>query len=126
MNLFLYIIWSTAYFKKDEILKDMSKSFIVHKIIEIEWTRDKFAENLSRFYGQKLPPNSFKEKACGTDPFTLVVVEDEEPLYEMRKTSRGNEEWVNVHAFDKKMLYREWCMHVTVAEIAKSGLRRRS
>lgn len=108
MNLYLYIIWSTAYYKKTEILEDINKTFKVHKIIEIAWTKDKFAENLSRFYGQKLPKNSFKEKACGKEPFTLVVFEDEKPNFEMRKTSRGKEERVNSRVFDKKLLYREW------------------
>ncbi len=108
MNLFLYIIWNTAYYKKDEIIKDIDKSFIIHKIMEVYWTPDKFSENLSRFYGQKLPPNSFKEKACGKGPFSLVVFEDKNPIYEARKTSRGVDEIVNIHTFDKKMLYREW------------------
>lgn len=108
MNLFLYIIWSTAYYKKQEILEDIGNTFDIQKVIEVEWTKDKFAENLSRFYGQKLPRNSFKEKACGTDPFTLVVVEDKNPVYEMRLTSRGDQERVNIHAFDKKTLYRKW------------------
>lgn len=108
MNLFLYIIWSSAYNKRDEILKDIQGTFHVHKIIEMTWSKNRFAENLSRFYGQKLPANSFKEKACGTDPFTLVIFEDKNPVYELRKTSRGEDERVNVHTFDKKMLYRKW------------------
>lgn len=108
MNLFLFIIWNTAYYKKDEIIEDINKSFIIHKIMEINWTPESFSENLSRFYGQKLPPNSFKEKACGTGAFTLVVFEDQAPQYELRKTSRGNDERVNIHTFDKKTLYREW------------------
>lgn len=108
MNLFLYIIWSTAYFKKKEIIEDIDKAFKIYKTVEIVWSKNKFAENLSRFYGQKLPQNSFKEKACGIAPFTVVIFEDEDPKYEMRKTSRGKEEWVNSRVFDKKMLYREW------------------
>lgn len=107
-NLFLFIIWNTAYYKKDEIISDIRESFIVHKIVEVEWSADKFSENLSRFYGKKLPKNSFKEKACGIGPFILVVVEDEKPEYKLRKTSRGEDELVNTHAFDKKTLYRKW------------------
>lgn len=108
MNLFLYIIWNTAYYKKEDIIADIKKSFVVHKIMEVHWTPEKFSENLSRFYGQKLPPNSFKEKACGIGAFTLIVFEDAAPEYEMRKTSRGKDEKVNIHTFDKKTLYREW------------------
>ena len=108
MNIFLYIIWNTAYYKKEEIIKDLEISFTVHKILEIYWTPERFSENLSRFYGQKLPPKSFKEKACGIGPFTLVVIEDKAPQYNLRKTSRGKDENVNIHTFDKKILYREW------------------
>ena len=54
MNIFLYIIWNTAYYKKEEIIKDLEISFTVHKILEIYWTPERFSENLSRFYGQKI------------------------------------------------------------------------
>lgn len=120
-NLFLYIIWNNAYPFKEKILEELKTSFSVLKVTEITWSKEKFNENLNRFYGQKLPKNSFKEKACGLGPFTLVIVEDECPQYEDRKTTRGQFERVNIHTFDKKMLFREWtrlpsgnnCVHGT-------------
>ncbi len=106
MNIFMYIIWNNAYTFKERIISDLSSSFNVIKTIEIEWSEDKFSENLTRFYGQKLPKNSFKEKAVGIGPFTLVVLEDETPVYETRHTTSGDEV-VNIHTFEKKMLYRQ-------------------
>ena len=107
MNLFMFIIWNKAYHKKDEIIHDISKSFIVHKTIEVRWSESLFAENLSRFYGQKLPKGCHKEQACGVGPFTLVIFEDPSPVYELRKTTRGVDELVNINTFDKKTEYRK-------------------
>ena len=120
-NIFLFIIWNNAYSQKDRILEDIHSAFHVLKTMEIQWSAENFNNNLNRFYGIKLPKNSFKEKACGTGPFTLVVYEDESPLYEDRKTTRGTMERVNIHSFDKKAMYRKWttlpsgnnCLHGT-------------
>lgn len=120
-NLFLYIIWNNAYSHKERIIADLSEDFEVIKIIEVTWSEEEFTNNLNRFYGQKLPKNSFKEKACGIGPFTLIVIKDNSPKYEGRMTTRGVEELVNINTFDKKMLYREWtklpsgnnCLHGT-------------
>lgn len=103
----LFIIWEKAYYLKDKILNDINNKFQILKVYEIEWDKEKYSENLSRFYGEKLPKNSHKEKHCGTGPFTLVIVNDTKPLYKTRMTSRG-EEIVNINMFDAKQLYREW------------------
>ncbi len=120
-DIFLYIIWNKAYVKKAEILDDLKASFEIIKIVECTWSKELFTENLNRFYGEKLPSGSFKEKACGTGPFTLVVLRDPDPVYEKRKTTRGIFETVNIHTFDKKKKYRSWtnddkghnCIHGT-------------
>lgn len=108
MNLFIFIIWNRAYNMKTKIIEDIYNNFIVHKVIEIEWSKELFSRNLSRFYGENLPPNCNKELDIGTQPFTLVVVEDKNPIYELRKTTRGEIEKVNVHMFDSKKKYRSW------------------
>lgn len=108
MNLYLFIIWNTAYYKKAEIIDDIRKNFNIQKIVEIVWEKELFTENLSRFYGKKIKDISFKEKACGNAPFTVVIFEDEHPQMDMRITSRGNEEYVNCRVFDKKIQYRNW------------------
>ena len=102
-NIFLFIIWNNAYPEKERILDDLKYSFHIIKTIEIQWKKENFNRNLVRFYGQKLPPNSFKEKACGLGPFTLVVYEDPAPRYEDRMTTRGVPERVNINSFDKKV-----------------------
>ena len=108
MDIFLFIIWSSAKKQKEQIIEDIRKSFIVLKVIEVAWSVEQFPNNLSRFYGQKLPKNSFKERICGLDPFWLVIVEDKNPVYELRKTTRGIDELVNINMFDKKSIYRKW------------------
>ncbi len=120
-NVFLFIIWNNAYHKRDAIISDLKERFDILKKVEINWTPDLFADNLSRFYGKKLPKNSFKEKACGIGPFTLLIIRDNDPVYEDRLTTRGDMERVNINTFDKKTLYRSWtvlptgnnCIHGT-------------
>lgn len=103
----LFIIWENALDKKEEILQDIKTHFEIINIYENTWSKDKFSENLSRFYGTNLPQGSGKEQHCGTGPFLLIIVKDNHPKYEMRATSRGAE-LVNVNLFDKKTQYREW------------------
>jgi hypothetical protein len=50
-------------------------------VMEVTWSRRGFAENLTRFYGEKLPHGSRKQLHCGSGPFLVVVVEDERPEY---------------------------------------------
>ncbi len=103
----LFIIWEHARNKEDEIIDDLQETFKILGRYKVVWSSDKFSENLSRFYGRKLPSGSHKEKHCGKGPFMLVVVEDESPRYMERKTSSGLE-IVNVKTFDLKTKYREW------------------
>ncbi len=103
----LFLIWEKAYPKLPEIAEDISNEFKVIKNMEVEWSKDKFAENLTQFYGTKLPPNSFKEKHCGNGTFTVFIVEDNSPIYENRKTSKGSQ-IVNSKMFDLKTKYRSW------------------
>ena len=105
-ELHLFIIWENASYKKDEILEDIKKSFEIIKIYKMIWDKDKFSENLSRFYGTNLPAGSGKEQHCGTGPFILIIVKDKNPRYEIRNTSKGDK-LVNINMFDKKTYYRE-------------------
>ncbi len=102
----LFILWENALSKKEEILKDIEENFTIIQVFKITWSKEEFANNLSRFYGTKLPKGSGKEQHCGNGSFLLVVVKCENPKYEKRITSHG-EEVVNSNMFDKKSYYRE-------------------
>ena len=117
----LMIIWEKARDKEIDIINDVKKHFEVINIFEVEWDKDLFSKNLSRFYGENLPKNSFKEKHCGTGKFLLLILKDNEPLYYYRKTSKGRKK-VNINFFDAKELYRQWTggghkIHATNDEI---------
>lgn len=102
----LFILWQNALNKKDEILKDIRENFTILNVYKITWDKQEFANNLSRFYGTRLPKGSGKEEHCGNGSFLLLVVKCENPKYELRNTSHGDE-IVNINMFDKKMQYRE-------------------
>jgi len=103
----VFIIWSKGLKPREKILKDIRSKFEIVKIINTTWSKNKFSENLSRFYGENLPKNSSKEKHCGTGSFLCIIVKDKSPNYDLRLTSKGTKS-VNVNMFDAKQLYRSW------------------
>ena len=102
----LFILWEKARNKEKEILDDIKNNFNVLGMYNIKWNKERFSNNLSRFYGTNLPENSDKEQHCGNGDFLLIVVEVENPKYEERDTSKGIQ-IVNTNMFDKKTYYRE-------------------
>lgn len=106
-ELHIFILWARARNRETEILDDINKKFNLYEVIEVTWSKKKFAENLSRFYGVKLGRNSSKEKECGNEKFLLITLFDENPKYDWVKTSRGLE-YVNINTFEAKQLYRSW------------------
>ena len=103
----LLIIWSNGRNIEDKIEEDIRKHFDVLYRFCVTWKESCFSSNLTRFYGENLPPKCNKEKDCGTGPFMLFVLEDNSPIYGFRKTSRGKK-YVNVNFFDAKEMYRSW------------------
>jgi len=106
-GVYLFILWEKARDKQDVILKDMGKNFRILKALDVEWSQENFSRNLSRFYGEKLPDFSHKERHCGRGKFLLLVIRDESPNMENRVTSKGTS-LVNTRVFDLKAKYREW------------------
>lgn len=103
----LFILWDKSSPKWDDIVADLDNKFTILQVWKVQWTRRKFSQNLTRFYGTTLPSANQKEKHCGNGSFLAIVVKDTFPVYEERKTSRGNAV-VNVNIFDAKQSYREW------------------
>jgi hypothetical protein len=103
----LFIIWSEARRHEPEILSDLSAHFVILEVIEVRWTLGAtFARNLTRMYGDALPPNSEKEIVCGNGPFLAVVVKDPNPRYRLRRTRRGVK-FPNANIFDARRRYRD-------------------
>ena len=102
----LFILWQKARKLEQKILEDISCNFLILQMIEIDW-RDDFSTKISKFYGENLPPYSDKEKHVGSGKFLLVIVLDKNPLYQIRRTSKGAKR-VNVNMFDSKEMYRKW------------------
>ena len=107
-NYFIFIIWSAGIWAKDEIIKDLNKSFDIVSIISVKWSKTNLKKNLYALYGNKINGH-YKEKIihCGKGPFTLIVIKDNNPKYEIRSTTSGKEA-VNTNTFDKKNMYRAW------------------
>lgn len=105
-ELHLFILWDKARSHEAQILAAIQENFQIVALREIVWPKDRFARNLTRFYGKKLPDNCSKEREVGTGPILLLIVKDHHPVYELRKTSKGAR-LVNVNTFDAKMEFRK-------------------
>ena len=107
-ELHLFIIWSRAREKEEQILTDLGREFQILDVLEIAWSPKEFGRNLTRFYGEALPPGSDKEAHCGNGPFLVVVVRDLEPRYELRHLSPGRAQVVDMRTLEAKERYRLW------------------
>jgi hypothetical protein len=102
----LFIIWKNARYKQKEILQEIGEKLRIVEAYDLEWTDKYFSSNMTRFYGQKLPNRSFKEKHCGKGAFLLVICEDKAPKYSERDTISRDIESVNTNIFDLKQKFR--------------------
>jgi peptidoglycan/xylan/chitin deacetylase (PgdA/CDA1 family) len=107
-ELHLFIIWSRAREKEEEIIADLRREFQILDVMEISWSPKEFGRNLTRFYGEALPPGSDKEEHCGNGPFLVVVVRDLAPRYELRHLSPGRAQVVDLRTLEAKERYRLW------------------
>ena len=105
-ELHLFIIWDNARDRASEILDDMRTTFEIRRVFDVQWSDKHFSDNMSRFYGRKLPDRSEKEMHCGRGPFLLVIVRDNSPRHGVRDTSAGPCA-VNTRCFDAKARYRQ-------------------
>jgi hypothetical protein len=101
------LVWERGLGEADRIVDDLRSRFLVIEAARIHWTRACFARNLTRLYGQDLPPDSDKERESGTGPFLVLVVADPEPRHRRVRTSHGRIV-VNTRMLDAKKRYRGW------------------
>ena len=105
-QLHLFLIWSFGRVREREILDDLADRFELLDLVEVEWPPERFSLNLTRFYGEALPPGSGKEQHCGTGPFLVAVVRDPTPAYAVER-HRGRMRVVNANVIEAKESYRQ-------------------
>ena len=76
----IFLLWSTARAKDEQVKEMIGDKFELVKSIEIEWSPDLFIQNLSRFYGKKLPSAKNKLRLCGNGRFLVHLVKDKNPF----------------------------------------------
>jgi hypothetical protein len=105
LEIHLFIIWNNADSHRNKFIKEIDDKLTILGIHNVNWSEDKFEQNLVRFY-RKRPSMTDKANRVGRSDFTLVVVRDDNPNYQNRSTSKGNE-LVNINIFDLKEKFRE-------------------
>lgn len=106
-NTYLFIIWNKALFARDKIIKDIEESFEIKMNFFVEWSKDKFEDNLKAFYGNKMDNPKQKMSYIGTGKFNVLLIEDKNPKFEVIDVN-GILQEVNTQVLDKKKLYRKW------------------
>lgn len=113
--LHILVIWSKAQEHRDVILSDLRDNFDILKVFKVHWDADKFLQNYMVFYAHSqyhLARAEYcsilqnKVEHCGADDFTVVILRDNTPCFEIRQTSSGSR-LVNIRMFDKKTQYRQ-------------------
>jgi len=113
-----FILWEKARSQLKKTIKDLEAKFEILEILEIFWPKNKFAQNLKRFYGTTLTDPQKKEAVCGNGSFLLIIVSDKNPIHGKRKTSIGSQ-IVNTNIYDQKMQIRrilgsEYIIHSSI------------
>ena len=101
----LCIVWDRARHIQDAFIEQLRARFKLLAAYELTWSEERFATNLSRFYGKKLTADSDKQRHCGTGSFLVLLFEDESPVYAHRLTLGGRRR-VNSAVFDLKDHFR--------------------
>lgn len=110
----ILIIWEKAIDKELEILSDLRFNFNIKRIFSSSWEFESAIKNLFPFYAHSQKDKSYKAyyeilsnkiAQCGTSKFKIIIFEDANPRYELRKTSSGLRR-VNVNIFDSKQRFR--------------------
>ena len=103
----LFLLWEKSRVYERKILNYIESNFNIINVTEITWSEKYFNSNLSRFYGENMPKGCHKEVHCGKGPMLAIVVEDTNPQYSIRLTSKGHKK-VNINIFDSKSKFRDW------------------
>ena len=102
----LFLIWENGRKQEEKILNDIAAKYEILQVFDIKWPQEEFANNLSRFYGKRLPAGCKKEKECGTGEFTLIVCYDNHP--NMVYDDHHHNERSNSNPIRDKYNYRQW------------------
>ena len=84
-NINVFVLWANGRHKEAEILSAIREHFEILQTYEIFWNSKYFTQNLSRFYGKKLPNAFRKKKLCGTGAFLVICVNDPNPQIQNQK-----------------------------------------
>ncbi len=102
----LFLIWKNGRKHEEKILNDISAKYEILQLFDITWPKAEFANNLSRFYGKRLPSGGKKEKECGNGEFTLILCYDHNPHMVDDERHKGDQS--NANAIKDKYTYRQW------------------
>ena len=104
--LHVFLIWENGRKQEDKIINDIASKYDIKQVFSVNWPKAEFANNLSRFYGKRLPTGCKKEKECGTGEFTLILCVDNNPI--MVDHAHHPNEKSNKHPLQDKYTYRQW------------------
>lgn len=64
----IFVIWENGRTLENKIMQDIAAKYDILQTFTISWPAAEFAQNLSRFYGKKIPPAAKKKKNAAPAP----------------------------------------------------------
>lgn len=95
----LFMIWEGGLSNVEDVVKNLTEKFDILFRADIQWSKEKLSENISRFYkieDKSLIAAHCKNKARGGE-FHCIVVEDKNPKYNYRQNISGPIRLVNIN-----------------------------
>lgn len=106
-QVFIFVLWEAARSNEVEIIDDIRSHFRILKQFEMIWPPETWTTHLEAFYAHKNSIWPQKARRNGTGNFRVVVVEDPNPEFEIRKNLRGISEMVDINIHNAKARYRK-------------------
>ena len=80
-NITTFIIWKNARRDENYILNEISKIYSILKCYNVNWTPEKYGENLSAFYGDNFIYNMHQRNIRGEGEFIFIIAYDNNPIF---------------------------------------------
>jgi hypothetical protein len=121
----VFLLWHNGLSFAEKLLEKIQRNLLITHAGYLQWTPERFRQNLVRFYGPEASLVDQKAAAVGTGPFLAILVKDKNPVYALRQTTDGPRH-VNTNIFDIKSEFRsllpnKWLLHSSVT--AEEGIK---
>ena len=113
--IYMFVIWHRGMDEAEAIMRGIRERFTVLKQFDVTWRPKDYTKNFAAFYGWKSWGMWFgKKRRSGTGVFRVVMVRDENPVFEDKDNAGRVETLENSNVYDFKVSCRGMTRHSNV------------